>query len=998
MRIREAVTITDGIVRGKLPESDVVTGIATDSRQVKPGMLFVAVRGSVRDGHDHILEAVARGAVCIVAQRCPESLVGPVCLLVRDTRQALGLLAAAWHGYPGREMTLVGLTGTNGKTTTSWLVEGIFNRAGWRSGVIGTVNYRYTNAQGEVIERPAPLTTPDPMLLHGLLREMADNGVTHVIIEASSHALVQQRLAGLLFHVAVFTNLSRYHLDYHASMEEYFEAKKLLFSKYLRSDGQAVIVMPWSEGGQDHARRLTDELSRAKTVRVGMDPSCDIWAEVREQNIDGSRLILHQADGRTTEMQSPLIGAHNIANILAAAGVAAGLGMSGAQIRAGIASVDHVPGRLERVFLPGCARDRQPAVFVDYAHTPDGLEQVLRTIKEVCRGRLVCVFGCGGDRDRGKRPVMGELAGRLADLVILTSDNPRTEEAGAIFKDVEMGLERSGLARYDDSSGRTGWLRMEDRGEAIGFACRQSQPGDVVLVAGKGHEQYQIIGGERYFFDDRVAVLDALAAWSADFVLAATGGRLAGAPIHAGQRFGSVSTDTRTLQKGDIFVALRGENFDGHEFASQALARGAALLILEEPLQEDVGAPVILVRDTLRALGDLARFRRDLFGDLVRVIGLTGSSGKTTVKEMVAAICDEHLRGPEPATDRVLKTAGNFNNLIGLPLTLLRLSGRHRIAVLEMGMNQPGEIARLAEICSPDIGCVNNVQAAHLLGLGSIQGVAEAKGELFAALPESAIAVVNCDDPHVVRQARRHKGRQIRFGVTPQGRRRGPEIRITRVTPLGEQGSRLTLQIGDWRHRFVLPVPGRHNVANCAAAAAIAYAAGIGGPAIVRALTGFANIDKRMQFDRIAGGLKVINDSYNANPASMAAALETMAGFDPDSRKLAALGDMLELGSAAPKAHREIGRLAARLGYTMLAVTGEFRQEVVGGAREAGMAKEQVMGFVDTVAMADWLYHLMISGRVGEDDWLLVKGSRGMRMENLLVELQNRFDPSRNRE
>jgi murE/murF fusion protein len=520
----------------------------------------------------------------------------------------------------------------------------------------------------------------------------------------------------------------------------------------------------------------------------------------------------------------------------------------------------------------------------------------------------------------------------------------------------------------------------------------------VLLVAGKGHEQYQILGKRRIFFDDRVAVLNGLAAWSVEYVLKATGGQTASGHTHPWKRFGRISTDTRTLRSGDIFVALRGENFDGHNFAAQAVAKGAELLILEEMPREEPGAPVVLVSDTLRALGDLAAWRRKLFGPLVTVIGLTGSSGKTTVKEMVAAICTANLHGPEPEAERVLKTAGNFNNLIGLPLTLLGLGGQHRIAVLEMGMNQPGEIARLTEISRPDIGCINNVQAAHLLGLGSIEGVAGAKGELFRGLQESAIAVVNCDDPYVVRQARHHQGRQIGYAITALGRRRKPEVRVTRITPLGERGSRLTLHIEDWKERVELPVPGLHNVANCAAAAAIAHAAGIPGPDIVQGLAAFTNIDKRMQFDQVPGGLKVINDSYNANPASMAAALETMASFDPESRKLAALGDMLELGEAAPAAHREIGRLAARLGYTLLAVTGEYRQEVVTGAREAGMAKEQVMGFVDTVAMADWLYHLMISGRLGEDDWLLVKGSRGMRMEHLLVELQNRFDPSLNRE
>ncbi|RUM35623.1 MAG: UDP-N-acetylmuramoyl-tripeptide--D-alanyl-D-alanine ligase, partial [Desulfobulbus sp.] len=459
---------------------------------------------------------------------------------------------------------------------------------------------------------------------------------------------------------------------------------------------------------------------------------------------------------------------------------------------------------------------------------------------------------------------------------------------------------------------------------------------------------------------------------------------------------GAVSTDTRTLHPGDVFLAVKGENFDGHAFVGQAVAGGAGALIVADDV--DIGEsmpPVIKVDDTLTALGDLAAYRRRLFGDEVTVIGLTGSSGKTTVKEMVAAICRRFYGTGDPAPRAVLKTRGNFNNLVGLPLTLLRLDAEQRVAILEMGMNQPGEIARLTEIAGPDIGCINNIQEAHLLGLGTIEGVAAAKGELYRGMDRAGILVVNGDDPLVVGQARRHPGAKIIYAITPAGRRRAPEVRVTRITELGEKGSRITLHVGAWKERFLLPTPGMHTVANAAAAAAITHAAGIDPESIVAGLAGFTNIDKRMEFSRVPGGLRVVNDSYNANPSSMAAALKTMAGFSSTSRRIAALGDMLELGAGSRAAHRRIGRLAAELGYDLLAVTGEYRQDVVTGARDAGMAKEQVMGFVDTVAMADWLYHLMISGRLGEDDWLLIKGSRGMRMERLLTELQNRFDPSR---
>ena len=1000
MRFFELTNILAASSGRELPPETVITAITADSRQAGPGTVFVALKGACCDGHDYMEEAVGRGCMAVVAEARPSIDPGVPCFQVADTRLALGRLACALYGYPAAAMKLIALTGTNGKTTTSWLLEGILKQAGYRPGVIGTVNYRYMRPDATEVVRPAPLTTPDPLLLQALLREMADEGVSHVVIEASSHALAQDRLAGIDFDVAVFTNLTRDHLDYHRDMEDYFAAKKKLFTCNMKPLATAVIVTDTGEA-EGYGRRLAGEVELETVLEVGFDKKCQVRADDLRQGIDGMAWSLI-IDKEQYPVRSSLTGHHNVLNMLAAAGTAHALSISGETIATGLLAVGQVPGRLERVTLQGLDANRCPAVFVDYAHTPDGLANVLATMKSMTSGRLICVFGCGGDRDAGKRASMGRIAAKMSDLVILTSDNPRTEEPEAILAQAAAGVrdggkvERSLAEMFAGDKAQNGFCIIADRGPAIRQACALARPEDVVLIAGKGHEQYQILGREKIFFDDRMQAKNGLAAWTVRHLVAATGGRCihgAGQPV---RMLGAISTDTRTMQPGDVFLALKGDNFDGHAFVDQAVAGGAGALIVADKVQlEESLPPVIRVEDTLRALGDLAGYRRRLFGDEVTVIGLTGSSGKTTLKEMTAAICSRFYETGEPAPRAVLKTQGNFNNLIGLPLTLLRLGAEHRIAILEMGMNQPGEIARLTEIAAPDIGCINNIQEAHLQGLGTIEGVAAAKGELFQGMDRDGILVVNYDDPLVVRQARRHKGRGIGYAVTPAGRRRKPEVRVTRVTGLGEKGSRITLHVGGWKKRFLFPAPGEHNVANGAAAAAIAHAAGIDPECIVAGLAGFSTIDKRMECVRVPGGLRVVNDSYNANPSSMAAALKTMAGFSPGSRKIAALGDMLELGPGSGEAHRRIGRLAAELGYDLLAVTGEYRQDVVTGAREAGMAREQVMGFVDTVAMADWLYHLMISGRLGEDDWLLIKGSRGMRMERLLQELQNRFDPSR---
>ncbi|WP_456385149.1 UDP-N-acetylmuramoyl-L-alanyl-D-glutamate--2,6-diaminopimelate ligase [Desulfolithobacter sp.] len=1001
-----------------------ITAIAADSREVGPGSLFVALAGEHVDGHDFILQAVAQGAAAVVIEReVPAPGPGVQLIRVADTHLALGLLAAALHDYPARKMVLIGLTGTNGKTTTSWLMEAMLTHQGYRVGVIGTVNYRYPDAHGEQVLREALLTTPDPVQLQGLLAEMAAAGVSHVIMEVSSHALVQKRVAGLRFQVAVFTNLSRDHLDFHGDMESYFAAKKMLFTRYLAPDGVAVITMDKAEGW---GRRLYAELRAVcgrqmvgqkqtsggqRLLACGFTADCHLRGRIEQQGVTGSRLVMECVEDRrcvedsrcvedrrheTTRvmLDTPLTGTYNMANLLSSAGVGLALGLDFKQVAAGLGTVGQVPGRLERVSLTGGYPDLFPTVFVDYAHTPDALASVLAALRPLARGRLVCVFGCGGDRDQGKRPEMGRIAARLADTVVVTSDNPRTENPAVILAGIEEGIRETGLARYSASelfSRQRGYTLVEDRKKAIKLACSLAESEDVVLVAGKGHESCQVIGpagqpGSRRFFDDRLEAQNGLMTWNPRLVCAATGGHLL-SPDPGPRMFVRVCTDSRAIRPGDIFVALVGESFDGHAYIPEAVEKGAACVVVSRDCRE-TGVATVRVKDTLQALGDLAGFRRRLAGRQCTVAAITGSSGKTTVKEMTGSIFSRHLEPPW----KVLKTRGNFNNLIGLPLSLLPLQATHRLAVLEMGMNRPGEIERLTGIADPDIGCITNVQAAHLEGLGSLDGVREAKGELFAAMRADGVCVINYDNPHTRRLARRAGKHQIGFAVTPAGRKYNPVVRATRVANLGEKGIRFTLHIGPWKERINVAAPGLHNVSNCCCAAAIAHAAGIAPETIVEGLVVYRPQDKRMQVCRLPGGIQVVNDAYNANPASMAAALETVSSFgSKDCRRVAALGDMLELGPGARQAHHEVGLRVAELGFDLLVVTGQFADTVAEGARTGGMDPAQVQVFADTDTMAGWLHALVICGRLTGEDWILVKGSRGMRMEQVIKGLKDRL-------
>ena len=997
-KLLESVSSLD---RGRLSKAvleEDVTAVTSDSRKVISGSLFVAVPGDKTDGRLFIPDAIRNGCLAVVVEGQEEvgELSVPV-IRTHDCHEAISELAAAWHGYPAEGMRLIGITGTNGKTTCSWLIEGMLVAAGYRPGVIGTVNYRYHERDGLHILQEAPLTTPDPVALQRLLRTMADKGVTHVIIEVSSHALQQKRLGRTCFDVALFTNLSRDHLDYHHTMGQYFAAKQQLFQRHLKPSGTAVVVTGPHAEGVDWGEILCGAITNNLLIRCGISAEkCEVRADKVAQTVEGFHCIM-DLRGEMVSFASSLTGGYNVLNVLAAAGVGLGLGLPNDQIREGLASVGRVPGRLERVRLPGEAVPAGPVVFVDYAHTPDALENVLNTLRDLANRRLICVFGCGGDRDRGKRPQMGAIAARYADVVLVTSDNPRTENPETILEEIVAGVADCGMERHTleellgGSSQVGGYAVMGDRRKAIATACSLAAPGDSLLIAGKGHENYQIIGTVKHFFDDRLEAINGLVHWNERHLMAATGGKV----MSGEQRtlFHEIVTDSRKLVSSDVFVALSGEIFDGHQYIDAAIENGAAAIIAEQmPPEFRAGVLYIQVNDSLRALGDLAAYRRRLLGRDVKIAAITGSSGKTTVKEMVAAIFAVALEGTRTGIDPLLKTRGNFNNLVGLPLSLLPLEAGNRLAVLEMGMNVPGEIARLAEIADPDIGCINNVHPAHLQGLGSIAGVASAKGELFIGMRPDAIRVVNCDDPHVRAQARKSGGTQIGYAATSGGRRHNPLIRVTRQINLGERGMRFTLHLGQWSRRITVPVPGSHNVGNCAAAAAISHAAGIAPEIIVQGLRHYApSVDKRLAISELPGGLKVVNDAYNANPASMAAGLHTMAAFGENCRRVAALGDMLELGPASADLHAGIGALAASLGYDSLLLTGAQASSVARAALAGGMSTEDVQIFPDHRAMADWLCRMLATGNLGKGDWLLIKGSRGMRMEQLLDELEQRL-------
>jgi UDP-N-acetylmuramoyl-L-alanyl-D-glutamate--2,6-diaminopimelate ligase len=495
-QLLEGITVTKlfQTVYGKMVTThDVqIERLQYDSRKVQRNDCFIALKGGKYDGHAFIQGAMNQGAKVIVLQHeevLPDSLCmhsGVIKVLVPDTRKALAMMASNYYGHPSEKMKFIGVTGTNGKTTTSHLVKSILEAAGEKVGLVGTIEYKI----GERI-LPATHTTPESLELNELFGQMVEGGCTSVAMEVSSHALDQSRIYGLDFDVAIFTNLTQDHLDYHRTMDKYFEAKKVLFTE-LKPASYAVI------NHDDRWGVMIHDSIRTKVISYGIASAADVQAKDLKFAMTGTTLTINNGHGELT-FTSSLIGKFNVYNILAAYSTGLALGIPREQIIQGINNMKNVRGRFERINAPAGW-----TAIVDYAHTPDALENCLKTVQDVLpsqnRGRIITVFGAGGDRDKTKRPLMGRIAGDYSDIVIVTSDNPRTEEPEKIIDDIIRGVTRHASV-----------LRETDRRTAIERAISCAQRGDVILIAGKGHEDYQIIGQEKIHFSDREIVENLLA-------------------------------------------------------------------------------------------------------------------------------------------------------------------------------------------------------------------------------------------------------------------------------------------------------------------------------------------------------------------------------------------------------------------------------------------------------------------------------------------------------
>jgi MurE/MurF fusion protein len=948
-----------------------VAGVASDSRKVKAGYVFIAVPGSVADGMSFIPDALKNGAIAIVGEgSAPAQIPSDIIYMkVPNARRILALIAAAIHSK--QPETIVAITGTAGKTSVADFVRQIYIHCGKQGASVGTI--------GIITPKGAAygsLTTPDPVGLHETLERLAGAGITHLAMEASSHGLDQCRLDGVRLSAAAFTNLGRDHLDYHATMEDYLAAKMRLFDTLMKT-GQPVVI---NADGDRSADAITTAFARGLKIFSVGEAGLDIKiVSIKRENF-AQKLTLKYQD-KTHKIVLPLVGEFQAGNALVAAGLAIVTGCEADSVFHALEQIKGVKGRLEHVGDVGNA-----PVFVDYAHKPEALQHALQAVRPFTKGKLIVVFGCGGDRDAGKRAIMGLVASNHADLVIVTDDNPRTEDPAAI---------RAAILAVAPKA-----IEIGDRLQAIQHAVNQLQAGDCLIIAGKGHEEGQIIGTQVLPFSDQDVAISAIteaakniklkpvtklvknepakfepSLWSAQAIIDATSAQQAGEQRKA---INGVSIDTRTLQKGDLYVAIKGDSLDGHEYVEKAFANGAAAALVDISQMERFKGCVFGVPDTLRAmeqLGIAARARTD-----ARIIAITGSVGKTSTKEALLHILSEQ--------GRTHASVLSYNNHWGVPLTLARMPKDTQFGIFEIGMSAAGEITPLSGFVRPHVAMITTVEPVHLAQFANVEAIADAKGEIFGGLEQGGIAVLPRDNPHYERlyaHAKASKaGHIVSFGENEHS-----DARLVKVS-LQPNTSMVEANINGKMIAYKLGAPGKHMVMNSLGILASIEALGgdlaLAGLALA-SFTPAAGRGARLDLNIKNGTFALLDESYNANPASMRAAFDVLGRVETGKRgrRIAILGDMLELGAESAAMHAALKEPLETSGIDLVLACGSLSKHLF----DALNPSMRCFYAEDSQGLEAGVLKIIRAG-----DVVMVKGSNGSKMSRIVAALKETYGVS----
>ena len=912
--------------------------VQTDNRKIKPGDIFVCIQGANFDGHNFINSALEQGADIIVCREINKRDIPYI--KVKDTRKAAAIIARTVMLPEKIPYTLIGITGTNGKTTTSLLLYEALRNLGFRCGWIGTLGYYI---EGKAF--PSERTTPDIIELNEIFVQMIEAKVDYVVMEVSSHSLSLDRIYGVKFDYCLFSNLGRDHLDFHQTLENYGKAKMSFFEQGAK-DGSISVINTADAFGVQIKDMLKEK--QAKVYSLGGNDAEFQYSDIKTDiNTSSFKLIAENCEIPVT---SRLIGSFNIQNLGLTALTLYALGVSPEAIHNSLKDIPPVQGRLERV-----ENNFNIGIFIDYAHTPEAIDNVLKAVEDLPHKRILCLIGAGGDRDKGKRPLMLKSALNHSDVVIISDDNPRSENPERIIKDI-----------VSSSDIFLPWWIIRNRQQAISSIIRLAQEEDIVLICGKGSEDYQEIEGVRHHFNDREETLKALAEKEIkdkaddELILPIDQTLLKllllpnWEPEPKGYKetysYYYLSIDSRSIKPGSVFIAIKGEKYDGHSYLGDVLKikENCAIGEIPYPLNQfSEENSYYQVENCLETMGLICRKYLQLFP--AKRIALTGSTGKTTCKELMAQV----LQSSAP----VLKTLANENNIIGLCKTIIRIKPEQQYAIFELGTNHFGEIAALADVANPDIGIILNIGPSHLEYFGDEEGVFREKITLF----KRPLAF------------RLYPGDDFRFDYLANegisiGYAENCDYRITRHK-CNKDNQSFYLNEDLW----FLPYGAPHYAINSAFAIVLGLKLGIDKEKMQTALNKPIQLELRSQVEKRGTGLLIL-DCYNANPYSMQKALEYWQELNPEQPHYAILGDMLELGESSILYHQMISAMLAEMRYEKLFTVGNY-------SRIYHPEKESPIFHYNTVEelIADRKLNSLPENAI-----ILVKGSHAIQLERVI--------------
>ena len=914
-----------------------ITGITENVSEVQPGFLFCAIKGSKANGADFVPEAVQRGACAILSNQEIATTV-PV-IYVENPRKTL--LQMSIKLYPSPQLKKIAVTGTNGKTSTVYYVTEILNALGIPTASLGTIGVKAPN-----FFVAGNMTTPDGVTLNKLFHQLQDKQIQIVALEASSHGLDQGRLEGNLMQVAAFTNLTRDHLDYHKTMENYLKAKMHLFTDYLSPNGTAVLNADIPE-----YFALKELCDRTNHPVLSYGKNAQTLKLLHQTLTSEGQEIIVSFQNKEFAIPLKIYGDFQAYNILCAVGLCMGLGLSWEKIYPILSTLVPPEGRLQVVGqTPKGAK-----IFVDYAHTPDALERVLLSLRAHTSGKLVCLFGCGGNRDTGKRSQMGEIANRLADKVYITDDNPRFEEPELIRKAIQNTCPKA--------------IVVDNRRDAIALAIQNLEANDTLILAGKGHESGQSIKGINYPFNDKIEAQLVLKFLEHSPLWTSTELHMAlNTPVDKKIKVSGVTFNSKEVHVGDLFIALTNGKTDGHLYVKNALEKGASACVVDHLLPDVFPYQQIVVPDTTLALQSLARFAR--MRTTATVIGITGSCGKTTTKEMLTACLKE--QGKTHATQK------NLNNNLGVPFTLANMPADTQYAVIEMGISHPKEMSELSDFVRPDITLITNIAPAHQEYFPDTQAIAQEKIHIVDYQNKEGTIILNHTDAHYqfLADTALSAGvkKIIRFGSDDKS-----DFQLLNASTRDE----MTLVTAHWhgeRLKYVLHFTGYHFALNSLATLAAIDAAGASVETAIHTLETLSPVEGRGKTASViieGKTLHFIDDAYNANPVSMKASLEALGLRS--GRKIAVLGDMLELGEKSYQMHLDILEILAQNNIDRLYAVGPIMNQVF------DLAPPSLQGAksLSATGLAD-----ILRFDLQEGDWVLFKASHGTGLDALIKKLK----------